>query len=185
TEKAYATLKEDYKLEKRVLQTNTHMLTSIRDYTTFDEDMAENRPPVVRIEGDAARVTYVDEPLALSAIVTDDGRLKRIPMRSDARMDQTALGLRVAWFIYRGSADKVTFDPAQFKVYQDKRPGGNSPWTPGWTAPVPPPDGKWPVTITFGEAGVYVVRVMAHDGGLDTTRDITVTVKPAPAALVR
>jgi hypothetical protein len=34
------------------------------------------------------------------------------------------------------------------------------------------------VKITFRTPGAFVIRVMAHDGGLQTTRDVTVTVKP-------
>ena len=185
TEKAYASLKEDYKVDLRVLQTNTHMNLGVRDYAKFDADMAENKPPVVRVEGDPRRTVNVREPLALSAVVTDDGRLKRLPTDNTVDSDHTALGLRVAWFVYRGPGDGVTFDPAQFKVYQDKRPGGNSPWTPAWMPPALPADGKFPVKVTFSEPGTYVVRVLAHDGGLDTAKDVTVTVKPSSSASVR
>ena len=73
-----------------------------------------------------------------------------------------------------GGAGKVTFEPEQFKVYTDYR--SNSPWTPGWAPPPVPPDGKYPVTMTFGAPGTYVVRVMAHDGGLMNTQDVTVRV---------
>ena len=57
------------------------------------------------------------EPLSLTAFVSDDGRLKPNAAPRGVDSDTTALGLRVAWFVYRGSADKVTFDPEQFKVY--------------------------------------------------------------------
>jgi hypothetical protein len=176
TERAYGTLKDDYKLDLRVLQTNTHMLLGVRKYAKFDEDMAENKPPVVRVEGDARRTARVGESLSLTAVVTDDGRLKMFPAPKTTDSDTTAIGLRVAWFIYRGSGDKVTFNPEQFKVYQDKRPDGNSPWTPGWAPPPVPADGKFPVRVTFREPGTYTVRVLAHDGGLDAAKDVIVTV---------
>jgi hypothetical protein len=176
TERAYGTLKDDYKLDLRVLQTNTHMLLGVRDYKNFDEDMAANKPPVVTVEGDARRTVKVGEPLRLTAVVTDDGRLKAVKTPPYTDSDTSAIGLRVAWFIYRGSGGKVTFDPEQFKVYQDKRPNGNSPWTPGWMPPPVPADGKFPVKVTFGEPGTYTVRVLAHDGGLDAARDVIVTV---------
>jgi hypothetical protein len=32
--------------------------------------------------------------------------------------------------------------------------------------------------VTFGAPGTFVVRLMAHDGGLDATSDVTVTVLP-------
>ena len=176
TERAYGTLKDDYKLDLRVLQTNTHMLLGVRKYPKFDEDMAANKPPVVRVDGDSRRTVTVGESLTLTAFVTDDDRLKAFPTPPFTDSDTTALGLRVAWFVYRGPGDKVRFDPEQFKVYQDKRPHGNSPWTPGWMPPPLPADGKFPVKVTFGEPGTYTVRVLAHDGGLDTAKDVIVTV---------
>ena len=94
------------------------------------------------------------------------------------RSRNAAFGLRVSWFVYRGPADKVKFDPEQIKVYHDYRPGGNSPWTPGWAPPPLPADGRFPVKLTFNAPGTYVVRVMAHDGGLGATQDVTVTVTP-------
>src|SRR5262245_5246244 len=76
TERAYATLKPDYKLDLRVLQTNTHMRLNVRGYANFDSDMTSNTPPVVKFEGQTRRTVKVGEPLPLSAIVTDDGRMK-------------------------------------------------------------------------------------------------------------
>ena len=190
TERAYATLKPDYKLDLRVLQTNTHMRLNVRGYSEFDKDMTINTPPVVGLEGEARRTVKVGEPLALNAVVTDDGRLKRYPMPAGGvDSDITALGLRVAWIVYRGPGDKVTFDPPQFKVYQDKKPGANSPFSPGWGPPPIPADNKFPVKVTFGTPGAYVVRLLAHDGGLDTAADVTVNVveasSSASAAAVR
>src|SRR5262249_21207223 len=176
TERAYGTLKDDYKLDLRVLQTNTHMLLGVRKYPKFDQDMADNTPPVVRVDGDTRRTVKVGEALGLTAFVTDDGRLQALPAPPTTDSDTTAVGLRVAWFVYRGPGEKVTFDPEQFKVYQDKRPGGNSPWTPGWAPPTVPADGKFPVKVTFSAPGTYTVRVLAHDGGLDTAKDVVVTV---------
>lgn len=177
TERAYATLKPDYKLDSRILQTNTHNRLGTRGYREFDSDLASNKPPVVALEGQASRSVKVGEPLALTARVTDDGRMKSYPARaSGIDSDETAIGLRVAWFVYRGAGDKVTFDPPQFKVYQDKRPGGNSPWSPGWNPPALPADNTFPVKVTFSAPGTYVVRLLAHDGGLDTAADVTVNV---------
>jgi hypothetical protein len=189
SEKAYATFKDDYKLDKRVLMTNTHMRLTVSGYPEFDKDMLENIAPVVRVEGDTRRTVRVGEPLSLTAFVSDDGRLKPNAAPRGVDSDTTALGLRVAWFVYRGSADKVTFDPEQFKVWQDKRAGGNSPYTPLWAPPPIPADGKFPVKVTFGTPGAYVVRVLAHDGGLDTAADVTVNVvessSATPAASIR
>jgi hypothetical protein len=183
TERAYATLKPDYKLDPRVLQTNTHMRLNVRGYAEFDADMTNNKAPVVKLEGEARRTVKVGEPLSLNVLVTDDGRMKRFATPAiGADSDITSLGLRVAWFVYRGPADKVTFDPPQFKVYQDKKPGGNSPFSPGWAPPPIPADNKFPVRATFTAPGAYVVRLLAHDGGLDTAADVVVTVVDASSS---
>jgi hypothetical protein len=92
------------------------------------------------------------------------------------RSRSNALGLRVAWYVYRGDGTHVTFDPPQFKAYPDYRLNSNSPWSPGWETPELPADGKWPVTVTFNRPGEYVVRVLATDGGLTDHRDVAVTV---------
>jgi hypothetical protein len=81
-------------------------------------------------------------------------------------------GLRLAWFVYRG-AGNVTFDPPQFEVWENYREGGNSPWAPGWAPPSVPEDGKWVNSVTFAEPGTYVLRCLAHDGGLMRWEDVT------------
>ena len=179
TEKAYATLKPDYVLEKFILQTNAHM-----NATGGPPEMLDNVGPVARLEGAAQRTIKVGQPLALTAFVTDDD----IPKPSLAFIpsaDMTALGLRVVWFVDRGPAETVTFSPEQFTVWHDTgqgpvghMQGGNSPWGPGWLPPPVSPDGKYSVTATFSTPGVFVVRVLAHDGGLDAKQDVIVTVTP-------
>lgn len=172
TEKAYATLKPDYVLEKQIIQTTASMLLGISEFV-------KNEPPVAELEGAAQRTVKVGEPIGLSAAVTDDGLPKPRPAARNAAVnDTTAVGLRVAWFVYRGPSDKVAFDPPQFKVYPDKNIGGNSPWTVGWAPPPLPPNGKFPVKATFSAPGTYVLRMLAHDGGLADTREVTVTVRP-------
>jgi hypothetical protein len=61
-------------------------------------------------------------------------------------------------------------------VYPDVK--GNSPWRPGWTPPKPPADGKYLVRVTFSAPGTFVLRLLAHDGGLKTYQDVTVAVNP-------
>jgi hypothetical protein len=175
TERAYATLKPDYKLDSRIYQTTMHMLLGVANYPEFEKDMADNLPPVVKLEGPAQRTARVGEPLSLNALVSDDGRFKAKPAPPGYDSDTTALGLRVAWLVYRGDG-KVTFEPEQFTVFQDKRPGANSPWTPKWTPPPLPADGKHPVKVTFESPGTYVIRVLANDGGLQAAEDVTVQV---------
>jgi autonomous glycyl radical cofactor GrcA len=170
TERAYATLKPDYVIDRLLIMKDTGALGT-KKYERA------NKAPVVRIEGDAHRNVKVGEPITLTAFASDDGipRPRAVPQRFPVTGD--ALGLRVAWFVYRG-AGKVTFDPEQFKVYTDYR--SNSPWTPGWAPPPVPADGKFPVTVTFSRPGTFVIRVMAHDGGLQSTQDVTVTATSAP-----
>jgi hypothetical protein len=178
TERAYATLKPDYKIDKRVYMTNMHMRATIADYPEFDQDMTDDVAPVVRLEGPSQRTVKVGEPLSLDAFVSDDGKLQVRPAPRGVDSDTTALGLRVAWFVYRGGG-RVTFEPEQFKVWQDKNPGGNSPWTPRWAPPPLPADGKHPVKVTFEQPGNYTIRLLAHDGGLQTHADVIVNVTGA------
>lgn len=84
-------------------------------------------------------------------------------------------GLRHSCFVYRG-AGRVTFTPAQAKVWEDTRAGANSPWAPRWMAPAIPPDGKYTVAVTFLDPGTYTIRCMASDGALNTPKDVVVTV---------
>jgi hypothetical protein len=49
-------------------------------------------------------------------------------------------------------------------------------------ATIPPPtivqDREVPVTATFNMPGTYMLRAMAHDGGLAATVNVSVTVTP-------
>jgi hypothetical protein len=172
TEKAYASLKPDYVIDD---------LLRMKDIGALGTKKIErqNKAPIVKVEGDTQRIATVGEPLLLTAFASDDGipTARAVPKRYPVLAN--ALGLRVTWFLYRG-AGKVTFDPEQIKVYTDYR--GNSPWTPGWIPPPIPADGKFPVRVTFSTPGTFVVRVMAHDGGLDSTQDVRVTVNAATAS---
>jgi hypothetical protein len=92
-------------------------------------------------------------------------------------------GLNMSWFVYRAPEDVeaqsvVSFDPPQVAVWEDTRPFSNSPWAPFWIPPEPPEDGRWITEITFTEAGTYVLRGRADDGGLFTDEDVTVRVRP-------
>jgi len=86
-------------------------------------------------------------------------------------------GLRFSWIVYRGKASAVTFTPDQMKTWTDTRVYANSPWSPPYTIPLPPPDGKWIVQAAFAEPGTYVLRAVASDGSLFTYDNVTVTVK--------
>lgn len=64
------------------------------------------------------------------------------------------------------------------KRWTDTRAYANSPWSPPFTIPMPPPGGKWVAEATFREAGTYVLRAVASDGALFTYENVTVVVTP-------
>ena len=167
TERAYAMLNPNYVTGPTIQQLD------IAGINLWWAEEGVNTPPVIRVEGDMNRRVKVGEPLTLVASASDDG-IPPAPKGPERRGRYAWHGLRVAWFIDRG-AGPVTFDPRQFNVYPSY--SGNSPWTTGWAPPPVPSNGKYPVNVTFAEPGPYVVRVMAHDGGLATTADVQVTVQ--------
>jgi hypothetical protein len=167
TERAYATLNPNYVTDASIQQLD------IAGINLWWAEPGVNKAPVLHVDGDLHRRVRIGEPLVLVASASDDN-IPPAPKVPDRRSRYAWYGLRVAWFVDRG-AGSVTFDPPQFKVYPDY--AGNSPWTPGWSAPPAPHDGRYPVTAIFSAPGEYVVRVMAHDGGLATTADVKVTVQ--------
>lgn len=171
TDRAYGTLKPDYAHDKAVQYLNNSGMSMV--------GRAErNQAPAVSIEGAPQRSATVGVPVALSALVTDDGIPAPRPAPRGSVGFRSSVGLRVAWFVFRGQGSTVTLDPEQIKVYPDHvTEGGNSPWSPGWVPPPLPRDNRFPVNVTFAEPGTYVMRVLAHDGGNETARDVTVTVQ--------
>jgi hypothetical protein len=206
TEKAYASLRDDYKVDDVVKASETGALGA----GSSSPEIRANKPPVVKVEGPKSITTKVGQAVKLSAIVTDDGVPKRrgaglagaavanrgsrgdrnIPAGSDAapRVNRAMqpparatvgknVGLHLSWIHYRGPG-KVTFDPVQIKAWEDTRTGANSPWAPIWVAPDMPADGRVPATVTFSAPGTYVIRGVADDGALLGSDDVTVTVTP-------
>jgi len=173
TNRTYASLKPEYITDPQLQQFD------VGDFGHNNAKLRANAAPVVSVEGPLERTVKVGEPLRLIAAASDDGLPP--PMAAPTRLvgRHGSWGLRVAWFVYRGPAKDVTFDPPQFNVFPDYRPATNTPWTPGWLPPPLPPDGKFPVAVTFRTPGAYTIRVMAHDGGLNVTQDVTVNVTPA------
>ena len=175
TKRAYATLHPDYFIDNLVLQRNNGAPAA--------DELLVNQAPVLMVEGGTTREVTAGEPLALRARVEDDGLLTPAalpptdPERPGRVTKNAARGLRLAWFVYRG-AGKVTFEPEQFRAWEDTREGSNSPWAPGWTVPPVPPDATWEVQATFSDPGTYVLRCLAHDGGLTAAKDINVVVRP-------
>ncbi len=178
TERAYATLKRDYFIDDLVIQANY----GAGGAAGSTPELPDNQPPTLEIEGERERTVPAGEPLSLVALSTDDGKPRARSISSNPRYPRpittdTATGHRLSWFVYRG-AGPVTFDPPQIKVWEDTRDNVDSPWSPGWKTPEPPEDGRWVAEATFAEPGDYVLRAIAHDGGLATIADLTVTVTP-------
>lgn len=207
TDKAYASLRTDYRVDDVVKASETGALGA----GSSSPEVRANRPPVVKREGPAARSVRVGEALSLVATVTDDGIPKRRgaglagaavanagsrrdtgaaegntdnPQRVNRAMQPPAratvgksVGLHLSWFVFRGEG-KVRFSPAQIKPWEDTRTGANSPWAPVWVAPPMPADGRVVVEVTFDAPGIYVLRGLADDGALTGSEDVTVTVTP-------
>ena len=199
TEKAYATLRQDYVVDDVVKASETGALGA----GTSNPEIRSNKPPVLRIEEIKTRRASAGQPLTLVAEVKDDGipkprDLSRVAAAQARAAEQSTAapatsprnpamspptrvtvgknrGLHVSWFVYRG-AGKVTFDPPQIKAWEDTRAGANSPWAPLWAAPHLPADGRLEVHVTFEEPGTYVLRCRADDGALLADEEITIDV---------
>jgi hypothetical protein len=184
TQKVYASLRTDLLIENIDLMSETGALGA----GISNPELRANKAPMVKIAGSKSLSVKVEQPVTLTAFVTDDGVPKVRPSRPlgpgpgnpnllpPRRITVGKnLGLHLAWFVYRG-AGKVTFEPSQVKTWEDTRATANSPWAPIWSPPPVPPDGKYVVTATFDEPGIYVLRARADDGALTADDDLTVTV---------
>jgi hypothetical protein len=69
TEKAYASLREDYKVDDVVKASETGALGA----GSSSPEVRANKPPVVKIDGSRTITAKVGVPVDLAAIVTDDG----------------------------------------------------------------------------------------------------------------
>ncbi|MEE2965218.1 MAG: hypothetical protein VX427_13890 [Acidobacteriota bacterium] len=178
TEKAFGTLRPAYVVDEVVMAANF----GAGGQTGGRADVLGNTAPELTLESANALSVRVGEPLDLSAVAVDDGKPTRRPfpvflVGQSHFVPNSATGLRFSWFRYRGPGP-VVFDPPQTKVWEDTRDGGESPWSAGWSPPPLPPDNRWTVQATFSEPGTYVLRALAHDGGLVDYEDVTVTVQP-------
>jgi len=208
TEKAYASLKTDYQIDKQVISTEIG-----GDGGSLRDELRTNIPPELEVAGGALRSVKVGEPLKLIALAGDPDNL---PARRDGKpqprhaggtpateetketkkpaatattnianlvyrppasiVPSSGPGLRLSWIVYRGKASTVTFLPEQMKTWTDTRAWANSPWSPPFTIPEPPADGKWVTEVTFHEPGTYLLRAVASDGSLFTYDNVTVIV---------
>ena len=123
-----------------------------------------NHPPALTV-ADVPSITLPDQA-TLTATASDDGLPKpyrRTPSNPDRdSQPHRPRGVDIKWIQYRGPG-KVTFDPqASAVVYGE------------------------PVTLTskvsFTAPGAYVLRAIAYDGQLFTSRDVTVIVSPGVPA---
>jgi len=204
TEKAYASLRKDYAIDKQVISTEVGGdLGSLRDA------LRSNIPPDLKLEGEKQRKIKVGDPLTLVAVARDPDNLPErrapraqapsgrggrgqgessagrgqppaqrsfLPSPSPSLAARSGPGLRLSWIVYRGKAAAVQFAPDQMKTWMDTRPYANSPWSPPYLIPEPPPENKWTATATFTEPGAYVLRAVASDGSLFTYENVTVNV---------
>ncbi len=201
-EKAFASLKSDYQIDKQVISTEVG-----GDFGSLRDELRENIPPELEVAGDAQQTVKVGAAMTLVALAGDpdnlpgrrDGKAQpRHPGKpadpADAKPQRNAAivgqptrppaalvmesgpGLRLSWIVYRGKASAVKFDPEQMKTWTDSRMYANSPWSPPYIIPEPPPDGKWTTQVTFSEPGNYVLRAVASDGSLFTYQNVNVTV---------
>jgi hypothetical protein len=161
TEKAYATLRPEYILDKRIIMMNENSFGQ-----RFGE--GDNQYPVLNVAGDAHRVVKVGEPLQLTAFASDDG----LPPPRAGRDASKEPALVAGWLLYRGYDAHVALDPEQVDPdFRRRETCQNVP-----PARALPPDGKFTVTATFNEPGTYVLRALVRDRALKTTRDVTITV---------
>ena len=176
TEKAYGTLKPDYVLDDTVIMSNLGAGGAL----STTPDMVGNKAPVLTLEGAKSRTAKVGEAVSLAAVATDDGKPNKRNMPAllggNYLLPTSSNGLRLSYFVYRGAGRAVTFDPPQTKVWEDTRDGGGSPWSAGFVVPPIPEGNRWQARMTFAEPGTFVIRALAHDGGLFTSQDITVFV---------
>jgi hypothetical protein len=118
----------------------------------------DNKPPAVTIA--AAPAITVSSPATLTATATDDGLPKpyrRAPSNPDRdSQPKRPRGVEIKWILYRGPG-RVTFTPSSSAIVYGE--------------PV-----KLTSNVTFSAPGTYVLRAIANDGQLYTTREITVTV---------
>jgi hypothetical protein len=160
TEKAYGQLLREQEIIERLIMSRGNLSPGLDD---------PNKPPSITIEppGDAT----VSNPLALTALVSDDGlpkprvpkaRAEVAPGRAQTNTSaERRFGLSVTWLQYRGPA-KVIFD------YDDR---------------IAVNDGKAVTMARFTQPGTYQLQATASDGGLSTTATVTIKVDPAGTAL--
>ena len=183
TDKAYGSLWPVWELDSVVVKKNRNRGAKI--YIPYD-----NRHPTITLQGGDGLTVTLPDTLTLTAVVSDDGVPGPGPPRKEPSDPRPAAattararkpspttqavvsarvaaetGLAVTWILYRGLGT-VTFDPVSIPVQ-----GGHG--------------GETLTTVSFSDAGTYVLRAYADDSILTTPLDVTVTVKPDASSQVR
>ena len=183
TNRAYGSLKPDYRIDPQVISTEVGGA-----FGSLNDALRTNIPPEIRLEGESFRTVRVGQALSLAVRAHDPDNLpERRELSRGGGGNQpyrppssivvlSGPGLRFSWTVYRGPAKYATFVPVQFKTYIDSRAYANSPWSPPYTIPEPPEDGRWVAEVTFDEPGEYVLRGIASDGSMFSYQNINVTV---------
>ena len=181
--RAYASLAKDYRIDPQVISTEVGGA-----FGSLSDALRYNIPPEIDVEGQATRTVRVGEPLSLAVVANDPDNLpRRSPRRLPSNTNQlyrppssvvvsSGPGLRLSWIVYRGPARDVTFNPIQMKTWTDSRVYGNSPWSPPYIIPEPPPGNRWIADAVFDEPGEYLLRVVASDGSMFSYENLPITV---------
>ncbi len=118
TERAYASLRTDYKLDVVSKMSETGALGA----GSSSPEVRANQAPVVTIEGPATRTVKVGQPLTLTAIVTDDG----IPKPRGAGLAGVAVNNRGS----RRDLAEAAAAAAAANTNSDDAPRVNRAWSP-------------------------------------------------------
>ena len=184
--RVYASLRADYRMDPQVMSTEVGGA-----FGSLNDRLRTNLPPELEVEGEMDRRVKVGEPVRLVAFADDPDNFpprserSRVPTTLDqlystrgvgSSVVSGAPGLRLTWIVYRGPARHVTFEPEQQKAWIDSRAWANSPWSPPYILPEPPPDNRWEIDVAFQEPGAYVLRAVASDGSHFSYENVMVEV---------
>ena len=175
-------LKNDYMIDNQVISTEVG-----GDFGSLRDELRTNIPPELKVDGDKQRTRQGRHAADADGVregsrqhsraprprrvAGADGHARRLVSRAFvARAGERTRPAPVVDRLSRHAAD-VTFSPEQMKTWTDTRATPNSPWSPPYFIPEPPPDNKWIIQATFHEAGQRTcLRAVASDGAVFTLR---------------
>ena len=103
-EKAYASLKTDYQIDKQVISTEVG-----GDFGSLRDELRYNLPPELELRGEAQRRVKVGEPLTLVALAGDPDNL---PARRDGKPQPRHPGMPAAEEAKKPPPSRVSASPA-------------------------------------------------------------------------